>query len=629
MQDKNTTIAFVLIGLILVTWLYFNAPEQQPVETPAIADSTIVTENQTQRTDPEESIPSPLVKSVVEVEDTSAILQDFASTNLEEKIITIENDLVVLELTTKGARIHKYFLKEYNTWYYKDKDEDDFYSRQVQLINYRKNGGDFNLYFVTKEGRLVNTQSLDFSSTHLNDRYVLTGDDSLQVTFEYRTSKDNVIKKVFTFYGDDYASNVDIVLENMDDVISDYRYDLTWANGINFVEYNSVDEANYSNAIIFTGGEKYEIDASDPAEIQKKDLNGKIDWMAVRNKYFTVLIAPLNATSEDGAYVEGYKKQIPGLGDREYYSTTLKVPFKNQKVQTNSFQMYIGPLEYSRLKSYGREYQEAFDFGSFFGLKFITKPISEFVLLPLFTFLHGFIPNYGFVIIVFSLIIKLALYPLTKQSYKSMKKMSLLQPKIAEIKEKYKDDQQRIQKETMKLYQTYGINPAGGCLPMVLQMPILFALFTFFNVAIEIRNEPFIFWITNLAAPDVIYELPFTLPLFGLSQITVLAPVLGITMFFQQKMTMKDPSQKAMVYMMPVMFTLMFMNFPSGLNLYYLMFNLLSIIQQNLINRNKGESELVPVPKSAKKKGGGFMSRMMEAAEKQAQAQKQGQKKKR
>ena len=205
-----------------------------------------------------------------------------------------------------------------------------------------------------------------------------------------------------------------------------------------------------------------------------------------------------------------------------------------------------------------------------------------------------------------------------------MKRMSQLQPKIAELKEKYKDDKQKIQKETMKMYSTYGVNPAGGCLPMLLQMPILFALFTFFNVAIEIRHEPFIFWITNLSAPDVIYKLPFTLPLFGITAISGLAPLLGITMFFQQKMTVKDPNQKAMVYMMPFMMTFLFMGFSSGLNLYYFMFNLLSIGQQYFINHQQGD-ELVPV-KNPKKKPG-FMQKMMAAAEQQQKVQKSGKKK--
>ncbi len=198
--------------------------------------------------------------------------------------------------------------------------------------------------------------------------------------------------------------------------------------------------------------------------------------------------------------------------------------------------------------------------------------------------------------------------------------MSQLQPKIAELKEKYKGDQQKIQKETMKLYSTYGVNPAGGCLPMFLQMPILFALFAFFRVAIEIRHESFL-WIKDLASPDYVLALPFTIPIINIDQITVLAPLLGITMFFQQKMTMKDPSQKAMVYMMPIMMTFMFMGFSSGLNLYYMMFNILSIGQQYFINQKQSQTELVPVDKKNKKPG--FMQKMMEAAEDKQKAQKQ------
>ena len=145
-------------------------------------------------------------------------------------------------------------------------------------------------------------------------------------------------------------------------------------------------------------------------------------------------------------------------------------------MKNSHFILYIGPVDYDILKNIRKNLEAIVDFGSFFGLKFIVRPIAEYVLLPLFNFLHSFIPNYGFVIIVFSLIIKIVLYPLTKQSMQSMKKMQLLQPKITEIKEKFKDDPQKMNKETMKLYSTYGINPAGGCLPLLLQMPIFVAL---------------------------------------------------------------------------------------------------------------------------------------------------------
>ncbi len=203
----------------------------------------------------------------------------------------------------------------------------------------------------------------------------------------------------------------------------------------------------------------------------------------------------------------------------------------------------------------------------------------------------------------------------------------MLQPKITELKAKYKDDMQKQQQETMKLYSTYGINPMGGCLPMLLQMPILIALWSLLNVAIDIRQQPFIFWIDNLSAPDVLFRLPFKIPLFGIDVVSGLALMMGITMFIQQKMTIKDPSQKAMVYVMPVMFTLMFMALPSGLNLYYFMFNLFSITQQWYVNHRSNDIELVPVANPKKKQG--FMARMMEAAEKQQQSQKKSASKKR
>ncbi len=617
-MDKQTTLAFVLIGIILVVWLYMNSPEPLP-QQPAQTDTTLV--------DKKDSVESPKqeIEAAPKIEKPALGVQDTSTVKVDERIITVETDLVRMEFSTYGGAIRRYFLKEYNTWYIRKlPDTASFYQKHVQLIN-SQFGNDFHLIFVTQDGRLVNTKNSEFTTDSDNYYYKVESGDSLQISFKSKFGEGEVVKH-FTIFSDKYASDVEIELVNMQNVISGLEYDVIWENGINFTEENSVDEANYSNASAYAGDEEVVVDASSPGEVVQKELNGKIDWVGVRSKYFGMILAPDKPDSDGGSYIEGKHDQHPQYGTREYYSARLRVPFEKVNYQKDSFKLFIGPIDYHLLKSYDDNFEAFFNFGSFFGLKFITRPISEYILLPLFTFLHKFIPNYGFVIIVFSLIIKFALYPLTRQSYKSMRKMQLLQPKIQQMKEQYKDDQQRVQKETMKLYSTYGINPAGGCLPMLLQMPILFALFTFFNVAIEIRNEPFILWMTNLSSPDVIMKLPFKIPLFGIDQITGLAPLLGITMFFQQKMSVKDPSQKALVYIMPVMFTLMFMGFSSGLNLYYFMFNLFSIMQQYYINHKSGGEELVPV-KNPKKKGG-FMQRMMDAAEQQAQAQKQGGKKK-
>jgi YidC/Oxa1 family membrane protein insertase len=612
-MDRQTTLAFLLIGAVLFTWLYLNSPNQEPSKK-----KELPTAQQKDTTKDQQSI----VKEIPQNQEVSP----FGPATQPEKIITIETELTRIELTNKGARIRRIFFKKFNTWYYSKTKDTTFYKKNVQLVNTTKNGGDFNIIFVTKEGKLVNSSLLDFNTKLSNSYYKLGEKDSIAIEYVFMAENKKAIKKYFVFYGDNYASKVDIILENMEETISSYKYDVVWQNGLNFVEENSVDEANHSNASAFAGEEHVVVDASRAGEKVTKDINGKIDWVAVRNKYFAMILAPLNPSSESGAYFEGthYKKNEDV---REYYSASIKVPFKTLKYQKDSFTLYLGPIDYYLLKTYNKNFESVFEFGSFFGLKFIIRPISEYLMLPLLRFLDGFIPNYGVVIIIFTILIKLLLHPLTRTSMKSMKKMQLLQPKIAELKEKYKNDSQKQQQETMKLYSTYGINPMGGCLPMLLQMPILIALWSLFNVVIDIRQQPFIFWIKNLSSPDILFKLPVRLPLFGVDFISGLAVLMGVTMFIQQKMSVKDPSQKALVYVMPIMFTVMFMSFPSGLNLYYFVFNLLSIAQQYYVTHKSGDVELVPVANPNKKKG--FMSRMMEAAEKQTQAQKEAARKKR
>jgi len=230
------------------------------------------------------------------------------------------------------------------------------------------------------------------------------------------------------------------------------------------------------------------------------------------------------------------------------------------------------------------------------------------VIIPLFQFLRLFISNYGVILVIFSIIVKIALYPLTKTSMDSMRKMQALQPMMAEIREKYKDDPQKMNQQIMRLYKEYGVNPAGGCLPMILQLPILYALWAVFSATIELRQASFVGWIQDLSSPDVVTTLPFRIPFFNINEVSGLALLMGITMFVQQKMSVKDPRQKMMVYLMPVMLTLMFNSFPAGLNLYYFMFNLLSIAQQVWVNKQHKDEPLRKVDE--KKRGGGIIGKL-------------------
>lgn len=619
-MDKQTTLAFVLIGAVLVVWLFLNAPEpteQQGSDKDSIGfvqDTTVTPDDTTPITNiPEESLEAGYVEPGNTELDN--VLKD---TTVTGNIITVENDVAIIELSTKGGNFHKVFLKKFNNWYSRGENGENYYKNSVQLINYSL-GSAYDLSFVTTDGKAMSTGDYIFQTDANHSKLLLSDRDSLTITFTLNFTEGRYIQKQYVFYKNSYQLRSNIDLVGMNNMISNSTYDVVWGTGIRAVEENSVNEANYSNSSVYYGDEQVILDASSLDEEEAEDFNGRIEWVAVRNKYFAAIMIPNNPSDVEGAFLEGYREPIENMGIKEIYSMRITVPFKNTIHEKQSFTLYMGPVDYDGLKSMGHNLEALVDFGSFFGLKFIVRPIAEFILLPLFNFIHTFIPNFGFVIIVFSIIIKIVLYPLTKKSYQSMKKMSLLQPKIAEIKEKYKDDQQKVSKETMKMYKVYGVNPAGGCLPLLLQMPIFVALWGLFQTAIELRQQPFILWIMDLSNPDVIYDLGFKLPLFGIQQISGLAMLMGITTFIQQKMTMKDPKQKQLVYIMPVMLTILFMTFPSGLNLYYFMFNVLSIAQQYYINHKHDGMVLEPVKDAGKKPG--FMSRLMDAAEKQSHAQ--------
>jgi len=622
-MDRQTTIAFIIIGAILVLWLYLNSPkpgeqQQKPADTTQVAKDTLA-KSEKNKPSPK-SIQKPEKKAITAKTsaDTLNISKYFPFTKQKEQLITIDNDLVKLEISSKGGDIKKYFLKDYKNWFAADtKGNKNFYENHVQLVNYPKGGGGPDLSFVSADGKAVNTSNLYFTSDAKQYYYKLTGKDSLVISYRLNVDSKRYIEKEYIFYGDKYSMKCKLKFVGMQNLISNNDVDLVWEKGLRFVEENSVDEALYSNASVYMGGDHVVVEASKNGEKVEKDFNGRVDWVAARNKYFALIIAPQNPSQVDGAYIEGTKTAFANNGERAYYNVRLILPFNNTDYEKKDFTIYLGPADYNILNKYGHNFEQIVEFGTFF--KFLIRPIAVYILLPLFNFLHLFIPNYGLVIIVFSLIIKFVLYPLTKSSYQSMKKMQMLQPKIAEIKEKYKDDAQKLNKETMKLYSTYGVNPAGGCLPLILQMPIFIALWDFLKIAIELRQQPFVWWITDLSRPDVIYQLPFKLPFFGIDQISGLAVLMGIATFVQQKMTVQDPKQKALVYVMPIFLTLLFMSFPAGLNLYYFMFNVFSIAQQYYINHKHNGMELQPVKNPKKQKG--FMAKMMEAAEQNAKTQ--------
>ena len=620
-MDRNTTIGFILITAVLMIWVFAFSPRPQPNQPQDVQQIDSVSE-----TAKKEVIISNVIDSTNTVDIITKARIDSFGVHFSKRllgnndIITIETDKVIIKIEKKGGNIIEYYPKGFNAWY----------GAPLQLIR-NKNGGDFNILFSTIDGKLVNTKNLYFDADYKHGDVVVLKDNekyTLQLTMSlddrkmYGSDNRQVIRK-YTFENGKFSFESSITLLNVRGVIAGPEYQVIWENHLTLSERNSVDESSFSYAHAMYGDELIELDGKsfDETSIDKKDGNTK--WVSTKSKYFAAAIITKTGPGT-GYHLEGKSSHAPNEGVVKDYSAAIKISYNETANEENTFEVYVGPSDYSILKGYAVGLERMISLG----LTWLIRPISEYFMIPLFKLIHLVIPNYGFVIVVFTFIIRLLLHPLNKGQMKSMQKMQALQPMINELREKYKDDSAKMNAQTMKLYKEYGVNPASGCLPLLLQMPILYALWSVFRSAIELRQSAFIWWITDLSNPDIILQLPFKLPIFGISAISGLALLMGITMFVQQKMTIKDPRQKAMVYIMPIMFTLMFTGFPSGLNLYYFLFNLISICQQFYMTKIKGGVVLEKIPENQRKKG--FMDKLIEAQklnENKLQQQQRGKKK--
>lgn len=567
-MDRNSIIGFVLIGVILIIWLLFlNKSNKQLDDTKKIETHKV--QDSLSKTPAKDSIKVTKLPDTTSVKKDSVLSVGFLSKfeKGQEKILVIETDKYYAEFSTKGGSLIKYEVKNFKTW--------DGYP--VQLLKLDK-GGELNLLFTSIEGKAVNTKDLYFNSNYYAWQNVnIKGQNEFEIKFELPINDSNKAKiiKSYKIKNGSYDFDLNIEFQNSKFYLSNYEYQLIWENSLKLTEYRSDAEANFAEAFSFMGDELEIVDATKKDENYKSDLSGNTNWVSSRIKYFCVALMS-GEPKPSGSYITGHFTPLPDNGHEEFYSVALKMLIKNDKSEKANFKIYLGPVDYEILKSYDKGLEKTMRFS----LDFLVRPIAQYAIIPVFLFLHKFISNWGIVIIIFSIILKILLSPITKYQMRSMKKMTDMQPKMNAIKEKHKDDPQKQQQAIMKFYREEKINPMGGCLPMLLQLPILYALFGVFNSTIELRQAYFGLWIKDLSIPDVIMHLPFKIPLFGLDYLSGLALLMGITMFIQQKMTVKDPKQKAMIYMMPIMLTMLFTTLPAGLNLYYFMFNVLSIGEQ-------------------------------------------------
>jgi YidC/Oxa1 family membrane protein insertase len=344
--------------------------------------------------------------------------------------------------------------------------------------------------------------------------------------------------------------------------------ELGWGSGLSVTEtHREKDDLNSFASLTLTaeGIEKTSRgDVKDEADIA---VSGDIAWVGVKTKYFFAALIPVDA---EEATSHAFRASENAIG------IALEAPLAGGA--SGDFMVYAGPLDYGRLKELGYGLDKAVDFG-WSWISPLSRLIFRFMVL-----VHQGIPNYGVVIILLSALTKLLFWPLTQKSFKSMREMQKIQPEMAELKEKYKSDPQKLNKAMMELYRERGVNPLGGCFPMLLQMPVFIALFNALRTTIELRRAPFILWIRDLSSPDVVAEMPFSLPFIG-NTLSLLPILMGVAMFVQQKMQSTDPKQAALTYMMPILFTFLFFRFPSGLVLYWLVNNILTIGHQYLLTR--------------------------------------------
>ena len=584
-MDKKTVIAiFLIIVIMLLTPKYMEfmgldeKPTIQSADSLRIDSLARVVEQKSFIEEKTEIRKTVEKENIVEEKTSIADKKNDNYISYEETIIyKISTPILNIEISNEnGGSIKKWELKKYKS----------YKGGYVNLID----DNFFNFSYIGENGKKINTTNVKaFPLYEVNDEFIDLdkNDNPKEISFLIKNENGGIIKRSFIIHPNKYHLDIVQDFENITESFHGNYYDYQWVNGIPLVEENTQDEKTYNTSLVYMGEELEYLDADD--EDVETDLNGNVDWTAVRNKYFSIYLKAKNVKRTDGVFVQSLAMEESDSVKNIYTNSLILENLKTVK-HSDSLMIYLGPLDYGVLGKYECDLEVLVMNRSWY--ERITRPIA-LLMLPIFSFLYSILGNYGYVIIVFSILLKLLLYPLTKKSYQSMKEMAILQPVISELREKYKDNPQKMNKELMGVYKKHGVNPMGGCLPNLLQMPILFAMFSLFRSTIQLRGQEFIFWITDLSAPDVI-QLGFSLPFIGDS--FHLLPILSsFTMIFQSMQTSQDPKNKALMYMMPVMMLFFLYSFPSGLHLYYFIFNIFSFIQQKI------SSEPIPLDQRPKK----------------------------
>ncbi len=532
-MEKRVLIAVVLSIAVMYGYSFlFPPPKHQQTEnvTTPVAQTAV----------------AGAVKSLPAIEQTSSLTVGIPVVDAKE--VTVDTDVFKAVFSTQGAALKKLVLKKY-------KDHVGSVGKEIVLTN-ETNFNQSTL--VTDYPGFIGTTGNQFSVNSVN--LSLTGAESKSIDFTLMTSAGVQIVKRFTFTGSGYGIALDNILQNKSSSLQEGSLQTLLRNrSIKPKEETGRFEV-FGPATLSDTGVTFDTIA-DLAKAEKSHSKA-VKWTGFADKYFLDAVI-----AKDNSINSVTLKDTNGV--LEQCIASSKISIDSGKEATISYSLYFGPKDLDILKAQGSRLEESIDLGWF---AIIAKPLLHSLKL-----LYGYLHNYGLAIIVITVILKIFFFPLTHKSYKSMKEMQKLQPKMQELKEKHKDDRDGLNRSVMELYKTHKVNPLGGCLPMVVQIPVFFGLYKALMFSIELRHAPFYFWLQDLSAKDPYYVTPI---------------IMGATMFIQQKMTPTnmDPVQAKMMLALPVVFTAMFLNFPSGLVLYWLVNNILTIAQQMYINKTLKEA---------------------------------------
>jgi YidC/Oxa1 family membrane protein insertase len=548
MEQARLIIAIALSLFVFILWNFFFAEkkENQPPKT---------AQEKRQKTD---DTPNILKKEEVVTEKPSLPAKIPVLPVKPARTVTVKTPLYVVKISEKGAVFKSYVLKNY-------RETIDADSPLLEMIPPDISEGTIRLGFSGNS--LTGLDDAVFSGDIDGDSVDITH-KSKEISFVWTSPQGVTIEKKFSFSPESYMIDLNVTIKNLSgETLRDSIV-------LSLAQPAEVKQSRYG----FTGPSALINNKLKQVKTKKiKDKNiytGNIKWVAVQNRYFMSAIIPDDPVN-GGMHLYVDDKVLTN----RYVRPEMVMDSGTQHAL--KYKLFFGPKSMRILKGLDYDLVKAVHFGMF---DIIAKPC---VWIMNFIYDH-FIPNYGVAIIMLTLFTKIILWPLGNKSYKSMAEMKKIQPLMAEIKEKYKDDKKRMNEEVMGLYKTYKVNPMGGCLPMLAQIPIFFALYRMLYEAIELRHAPFFWWINDLSAPDRLFRfdisIPFMQPPYGIPVLTI---IMGASMFLQQKMSppMGDAAQAKMMMLMPLVFTVMFINFSSGLVLYWLVNNIISMSQQYYIQK--------------------------------------------